>query len=98
MADVISKEQVKKISDLVKVPLTETEVEKLATMFSETLKTIEVLKELDTSSTEETYQVTGLTNVFQTDKNTATLSQEEAIKNAKEKINGLIATKAVFDR
>ena len=95
----ITKEQVIKISELVKIPLTNTEVEKLAKMFSETLETIEVLKGLDTTDVAETYQVTGLTNVFQNgEKNRTTLSQKEALKNAKEVIKNLIVTKAVFDR
>ncbi|HSX39945.1 MAG TPA: Asp-tRNA(Asn)/Glu-tRNA(Gln) amidotransferase subunit GatC [Candidatus Saccharimonadales bacterium] len=94
----ITKEQVIKISELVKITLTDAEVEKLTTMFSDTLTNIDILKELDTSNVAETYQVTGLTNVFQTSANKATLPKEEALKNAHEVIRGLIATKGVFDR
>ncbi len=95
----ITQDQVKKIAELVKIPLTQAEIEKLAVMFSDTLQTIEILQELDTTQIAETYQVTGLTNVFQEgDDSMATLSKEEALKNAKKVIRGLIATEAVFDR
>lgn len=95
----ISKEQVKKIAELVKLILTEEQTEKLTIMFSNTLKTIEVLDELDIKDVGETYQVTGLVNVFlDPQKNLATLTKEEALSNAKEVIRGLIATQAVFER
>lgn len=99
MAQTITKEQVKKIAELVKLSLTEEQIEKLSAMFSDTLKTIEVLDELDIKNVSETYQVTGLTNVFSDpQKNKTTLTKEEALSNAKEVIRGLIATQAVFDR
>ncbi len=94
----VTKEQVKKIAELSKLELTNEETEKFAEMFSETLQVIDVLEELDTSSVPETYQVTGLTNVFQAKENKATLTKEQVLKNAKEVIRDLIATDAVFDR
>ena len=94
----VTKEHVKKIAELSKLELTNEETEKFAEMFSETLQVIDVLEELDTSSVPETYQVTGLTNVFQAKENKATLTKEQVLKNAKEVIRDLIATDAVFDR
>jgi aspartyl/glutamyl-tRNA(Asn/Gln) amidotransferase C subunit len=90
---------VKKIALLCKLDVSGSE-EKLAAMFNDTLKYIDILNELDLSNIVETYQVTGLTNVFQKDASVlnATLSQTDAVKNAKEVLNNLIATKAVFDR
>jgi aspartyl/glutamyl-tRNA(Asn/Gln) amidotransferase C subunit len=91
-------EDVKHIAQLCKLDVTGSE-EKLASMFTETLKYIDVLEELDLSKINETYQVTGLTNVFQHGKdNLATLSKEDALKNGYEVIDDLFATKAVFDR
>ena len=96
---IITKEQVQHIAHLSKLTLTDAETEKLANMFTETLDVIDVLDELNTSNVEETYQITGLTNVFQKDnENKITLTKEEVLKNAKEVQRGLIATKAVFDR
>jgi aspartyl-tRNA(Asn)/glutamyl-tRNA(Gln) amidotransferase subunit C len=95
----ITKEQVVKIAELCKLELTKEEVEKFSKLFSETLKVIAVLDELDTPNVKETYQVNGLMNVFQKDdENVATLTQKEVLKNAKKVEKGLIATDPVFDR
>lgn len=94
----ISKEQVQHISKLAQIPLKEGDDSLFAGIFSDTLKTIDVLNELDTSNVAETYQVTGLVNVFQQgSENRATLSQEDALKNAKIVERGLIGTKGVFN-
>jgi aspartyl-tRNA(Asn)/glutamyl-tRNA(Gln) amidotransferase subunit C len=95
----ITKEDVRRVAELSMLDLTDEEVEKFASMFSDTLNTIDTLSELDTEGLVETYQVTGLTNVFQEfEKNKATLPCEEALKNASQNIRDLFATKAVFDR
>jgi aspartyl/glutamyl-tRNA(Asn/Gln) amidotransferase C subunit len=95
----ISKDQVKKISKLVNLNLNEEETSRLSEMFSDTLDKMKVLEELDTSSVTETYSVTGTTNVFSDPiLNNATLSKEKALSGAHENVNGLFATKAVFDR
>lgn len=95
----ITTKQVKRIAQLCNLSIDDNELEKFAKMFTETLDYINVLEELDTTSTNETYQVTGLTNVFMQDgENTATLSKDDALKNASKVIDGLFATKAVFDR
>ncbi len=93
----ITAEQVKKIATLCKLKLTEEEVKKLSKLLSETLDYINVLDELDVTNTPETFQVTGLTNVFQ-DGSSNTLSKKEALSNSKEIIRGMFATEAVFDR
>jgi len=92
----ITKEQVKKIAQLAKLDVTGQE-EKFADLFTDTLKKIDVLRELDTSNVKETFQVTGLSNVFQGEESIrATLSKKEALSNAKEKVDGLFATEPVF--
>ncbi len=95
----VSKEEVEKLAKLSNLTLTPEEVEKFSKLFTETLKYMDILNELDTSKTRETYQVTGLTNVFQKDgEESETLSQEDALSNAKEVKGGLFVTKGVFDR
>ena len=95
----VSKVEVEKLAKLSNLTLTPAEVGKFAELFTDTLKYMDVLNELDTSNTPETYQVTGLTNVFQKDgEKNATLSQEQALSNANEAKDGLFVTKAVFDR
>ncbi len=95
----LTKEQVNKIARLTKLPLSDEQAVTLSYLLSDTLRTIDTLKELDTTNVEETYQVNGLTNVYQKDEeNRQTLPKEKALQNAGEVVKGLFATKAVFDR
>ncbi len=99
MIKMIKPEEVKKLAQLSNLTLTDSEVKKFAELFTETLKYMDTLNELDTSNTKETYQITGLTNVFQKkDEDNTTLSQEAALKNAKEVKDNLFVTKAVLER
>lgn len=95
----ISKEQVLDTAKLCNLTLSDDEVTRLSEMFSDTVSYISVLDELDTSGVEETFQVTGLTNVFQKeDEKETTLSQKEALSNSKNIIKGMFAAKPVFKR
>lgn len=95
----LTNEEVLHIANLCNLTLSADELERLGEMLTDTIDYIKVLEELDTDSTNETYQVTGKTNVFQKpDEPETTLTQEESLANAAEKINDLFATKAVFDR
>lgn len=95
----ITIEDVKKASVLCKLTISEEEAEKLKKLFEDTLEHIAVLDELDTSNIEETYQVSGLTDVFQKDGlNTNTLPIEKVLQNALEKEKNMFVTKGVFDR
>jgi aspartyl/glutamyl-tRNA(Asn/Gln) amidotransferase C subunit len=94
---VISEEEVKRMAVLSNLDVSGQE-KKFAGLFSETLKYLDVMEELDISKVQGTSQVTGLKNVFQDPANSKTLSQKEALSNAKEQSDGLFATKAVFDR
>ena len=95
----ISKEQVLHIAKLCNLTLSEEEITRLSALLTETLDYINVLDELDTSDIPETFQVTGLTNIFmQADEAPTTLSKEATLSNAKEVIKGMFATQAVFER
>jgi aspartyl-tRNA(Asn)/glutamyl-tRNA(Gln) amidotransferase subunit C len=89
---------IEKLSQLVKLPITEEEKSKLAGMFSQTTEYMDMLNELDTSNVDPTYQVTGLVNIFQSQDLSQTLSQDEVLKNALNSKEGMIQTSAVFDR
>jgi aspartyl/glutamyl-tRNA(Asn/Gln) amidotransferase C subunit len=93
----ISQEEVKRMAVLSNLDISGQEA-KFANLFSDTLEYLKVLDELDTSKTHETNLVTGLTNVFQTEKNSKLLTAKEALSNAKQQEDGLFATKAVFNR
>lgn len=95
----LTREEVVHIAQLCNLTLSEVEIDKLSEMLGETIDYIEVLKELETENVKETYQVTGLENVFQDEnESNTTLSKKEALSNAHEVIEGKFATKAVFDR
>lgn len=96
--NVISKEEVKKIANLSELDVSGEEG-KFSELLSDTISYVDILNELDTSSTLETYQVTGLANVFQKgSENETTLTQKEALSNAKKEEDGLFVTDPVFDR
>ena len=99
MSDRITIEDTKHVAQLSNLDLSEKELQKLTAMFSDTLDYIAVLEELDTSYVKETFQVTGLKNVFQ-DRGVSDqeLTQEQALKNASEVVQGKFVTEAVFDR
>ena len=65
MASRVTKEDVKRIALLCRLKVTEEEISLFSKLFTETLKYMDMLNELDTTGVAETYQVTGLTNVFQ---------------------------------
>lgn len=96
--NIISKEEVKKIAKLSNLSISGDE-EKFSELLSDTISYIDILNELDTENVSETYQVTGLSNVFQGgSENKATLTQKEALSNVKREENDLFVTDPVFER
>lgn len=93
-----TEKDIEKLSDLVKLPISEVEKSKLSEMLTQTTEYMDMLNELDTSNVEPTYQVTGLTNVFQNDEMTKTLTRTEVLQNAPHTKDGTITTKAVLER
>ncbi len=59
---------VKHVAKLANLTLKPRDEEKFKKQFADTLKTVDVINELDTSNVEPTSQVTGLTNVTREDK------------------------------
>lgn len=93
-----TEKDIEKISELVKLPVTEDEKIKLSGMLSQTTEYMDMLNELDTTKVTPTYQVTGLFNVFQDKELSQTLTQDEVLQNAKNTKEGMIETQAVFER
>ena len=95
----IDKKKVLHIAKLAQLKLKPFEVEKLADQLSETLDYVEVLKELDQKIKDlsPTAQVTNLQNVFREDEVGPSLTQEEALSNAKKTHKGYFVTKAIFE-
>jgi aspartyl-tRNA(Asn)/glutamyl-tRNA(Gln) amidotransferase subunit C len=94
----ITPEQVKKIAELSGLVLSEEEVYEFSDIFTDTLEYMDMLNELDTKGVKETYQVTGLTNVFQNGETLPPLSKETALQNANDDVDGYFGTEAVFER
>lgn len=85
------------VAKLANLPLTNAEKKKFEGQLSETLDYVAQLEEIDTKNSEPTSQVTGLENVFREDEVKPSLSQEEALKNAKSTHNGFFKVPAIFE-
>ncbi len=92
----LSREEVLHIAKLANLILTEEEVEIFSCQLSETLDFVERLKELKTEKVKPTFQTTGLKNITREDKVRPSLSQEEALKNAKSTHKGFFKVEAIF--
>ena len=90
---------VKHVAKLANLPLTSAEEKKFTSQFSDTLQTIAVINELDTSHILPTSQVTGLVNIIREDKidSTRILSQNQVISQAPATHQGYIVVPAVFN-
>lgn len=92
-------EDAKHIAQLTNLTLTQEELAKLSVMLSDTLEYVALLKELDTSNVPETFQVTGLSNVYrEANFPDTSLTQTEALANASTKRDNKIGTKAVLEK
>jgi aspartyl-tRNA(Asn)/glutamyl-tRNA(Gln) amidotransferase subunit C len=87
------------IAKLANIPLTSDEKTKFIAQFADTLKTINVINELDTSHILPTSQVTGLLNVFRQDEvdSSRVLSQDQALSQASQTYKGFFAVPLVID-
>lgn len=95
----LEKKDVEHLAKLCNLQISAEEASKLLGVLSETFDYIDILNQLDTSSVSETYQVTGLKNVFREDGLTkSTLESKDALTNAKKVVDNKFATEAVFDR
>jgi len=88
---------VRHIAKLANLPLKKDEVKKYENQLLSILGYIDKLKEVDTENVQETSQTTGLENVSKKDVPSSSLSQEEALSNAKSKHNGFFKVKAIFE-
>ncbi|MEK9176264.1 MAG: Asp-tRNA(Asn)/Glu-tRNA(Gln) amidotransferase subunit GatC [Patescibacteria group bacterium] len=84
------------VAKLANLPLTDEEKKKFAAQLEETITYVESLEKVDTKGVEPTSQVTGLENVTREDKVRPSLSQEEALKNAKFTHNGFFKVKGIL--
>ncbi len=88
---------VKHIAKLANLPITQDEEKKLEAQLSETLSYIEILKEVDIKNIEPTAHVTGLENITRSDTTSPSLSQQQALANAKKQHDGFFIVDAILD-
>jgi aspartyl-tRNA(Asn)/glutamyl-tRNA(Gln) amidotransferase subunit C len=98
MSAKITIKDVQHIAKLVNLPIQSDEAENLAPQLSQAADYVNVLSELYLNNTSETSQVTGLTNVFRQDEIEPSLTQEEALKNAKNTYEGYFVVPAVIEK
>lgn len=94
----LSKSDVKRLSDLAKLHLTDSELERFSGEFSSILDYVEQLKDADTEGLKPTYQVNRLSTVTRTD----TLadyqtSQADLMKNLPKTREGQVEVKRVLE-
>jgi aspartyl-tRNA(Asn)/glutamyl-tRNA(Gln) amidotransferase subunit C len=87
---------VKHVAKLANLNLSVKETEKFEKQLEETATYVEELNQIDVSGIEPTSQVTGLENVSREDKVLSSLSQEDALKNAKSTYNGFFRVKGIL--
>ena len=92
----LSADEVKHVARLANLKLKNDEVKKFQKQLSDTISYVEKLKKLNTQNVSPTSQVTGLENIFREDRVKPSMSQEEALSNAKATYKGFFKVKAIF--
>lgn len=85
------------IAKLAHLSLKPEQIEKFKEQLSSILEYFGKLNKVNTTGVEPTSQVTGLTNVFREDMIEPSLSQDEALFNAKQKHDGYFMVDAVLE-
>ena len=90
-------DEVKHIAKLAHLELTDQEIATFQKQLASILDFVSALSAVDTKNVIPTSQVTGLENVFREDEVKESLSQSEALANAKRTHNGYFAVDAIFE-
>ena len=85
------------VAHLARIALTPDEEKKLAAQLGNILGYIEKLNELDVSGVEPTAHAVPLINVTRPDQTGPSLSQDEALRNAPAKANGLFIVPKIVE-
>lgn len=88
---------VKYVAHLARISLTAEEEEKFGAQLKNILGYIEKLNQLDVSHIEPTAHAVPLVNVFRKDEVRPSLSNEEALRNAPAKANGLFVVPKIVE-
>jgi aspartyl-tRNA(Asn)/glutamyl-tRNA(Gln) amidotransferase subunit C len=88
---------IKYVAHLARIALTPAEEEKFGQQLSHIIGYIEKLKELNVDQIEPTAHAAPLVNVFRADETQPGLSNEEALRNAPAKANGLFLVPKIVE-
>jgi aspartyl-tRNA(Asn)/glutamyl-tRNA(Gln) amidotransferase subunit C len=88
---------IKYVAHLARIALTPEEETKLSSQLGSILGYIEKLKEVDVSKVEPTAHAIPLVNVTRPDETGPSLSQEDALRNAPAKANGLFIVPKIVE-
>jgi aspartyl-tRNA(Asn)/glutamyl-tRNA(Gln) amidotransferase subunit C len=88
---------IKYVAHLARIALTPDEEKKLSSQLGNILGYIEKLKELDVSNVDPTAHAVPLVNVTRADETGPSLSQDEALRNAPAKANGLFIVPKIVE-
>jgi len=95
----VTPSEVKHIAKLAQIPVSDKEQYQFAKAFAETLTVVDELRELDTSKTPPTHQVTGLENVWREDTvdKEKMFSQQEALANGAKVHQGFFVVPRILE-
>lgn len=82
MGEVLSHEEVEKVSLLARLKLTEDEIETFRTQLSRVLEYVDILNEVDTEDVEPMVHAVEIANVFRGDEVQESLPRQRALANA----------------
>lgn len=94
----ISLDQLRHIAHLARLEIKPEKEEYLAEQLSETASYIDVLSKLDTKNVDPTFQTNHLKNITRDDIIEESLSQEDALSQAKDTYNGYFKTQATIKK
>lgn len=92
----LTKEEVKKISELCRIQLTDAELEKFQKELAVVLDYVAELQKVDTEGVEEISQVTGLTNILRDDKERLSDLRDALIQRFPERKDDFLKIKSIL--
>lgn len=94
----LSREEVKHLASLVRLGLSDEEVERLREQLSDILDNFEVLQQVDTTGVEPTAHCIALENVLREDVPALSLTAEQVLANAPDREEGYLKVRAVLEQ
>lgn len=93
----LTQADVRYVAELAKLSLSDAEIEEYASQLSAILEYAQVLQQVDTSHVPPTPYVLSLRSVMRDDEPGEGLSNEAALANAPDQVNGFFRVRAVFE-